>query len=130
MPGNLNRIVCANVLNQQQLWCIHNCLQVVAISSMAGHVGVPTGSGYSASKFALEGFFSAVRPELVHKGVGVLVVEPGGMSHGDTSTRAMVNANGDLGVPLPGSRCVDCLGCSSFVLAACIIHGCVGGWVD
>ena len=67
---------------------------------------MPTGSGYSASKFALEGFFAAIRPELVHKGVGVLVVEPGGMNHGDTSVRAVVNANGVLGVPIPGGRYV------------------------
>jgi dehydrogenase/reductase SDR family protein 7B len=67
-------------------------------------VGVPTGSGYSASKFALEGFFSAIRPELAHKGVGVLVVEPGGMNHGDTSVRAVVSSSGVLGDAVPGGR--------------------------
>ncbi len=49
---------------------------VVAVSSLAGKVGVPGRTAYSASKFALAGFFEALRTE-VPEGVGVTVVYPG-----------------------------------------------------
>jgi short-subunit dehydrogenase len=70
--------------------------QVVVISSLAGHVGLPVASAYSASKFALEGFFTAIRPELAHKGVRVLIVEPGAMDHPDTAPRSLVNQKGEV----------------------------------
>jgi len=50
---------------------------VVAISSLTGLTGVPTRSGYAASKHAMQGFFDSIRIELRHTGVGVLVVSPG-----------------------------------------------------
>ncbi len=49
----------------------------VAISSLTGKTGVPTRTGYGASKWALQGFFDALRVELRHTGVDVLVVSPG-----------------------------------------------------
>lgn len=70
--------------------------QVVAISSLAGHVALPVASAYSASKFALEGFFNAIRPELAFKGVGVLIVEPGAMEHPDEAPRSLVNQQGQV----------------------------------
>lgn len=50
---------------------------VVAISSVAGLRGFPTRSGYSASKFALNGLCEALRVELAPSGVDVCVVCPG-----------------------------------------------------
>lgn len=50
---------------------------VVAIGSVAGHVGLPDRSGYSASKFALRGFLDALRVEMLPHGVRVLLVSPG-----------------------------------------------------
>lgn len=50
---------------------------LVAISSLTGKTGVPTRSGYAASKHAMQGFFDSLRIELRHTGVGVLVVSPG-----------------------------------------------------
>ncbi len=50
---------------------------IVAISSIAGYRGLPVRSGYSASKFAMNGFFEALRTELLHSGVHVLVACPG-----------------------------------------------------
>jgi len=38
--------------------------QIMVVSSFAGHVGVPHTALYSASKFALRGFFNALRVEL------------------------------------------------------------------
>jgi dehydrogenase/reductase SDR family protein 7B len=50
---------------------------IVGISSIAGYRGLPVRCGYSASKFAMQGFLEALRTEMLHKGVHVLVACPG-----------------------------------------------------
>ncbi|MEQ8423973.1 MAG: SDR family oxidoreductase [Cyclobacteriaceae bacterium] len=50
---------------------------IVGISSIAGFRGLPGRSGYSASKFALNGFLEALRTELLNAGVHVLTACPG-----------------------------------------------------
>lgn len=49
---------------------------IVAVSSLTGLAGVPTRTGYAASKHALLGFFDSLRIELKDSGVGVTVVCP------------------------------------------------------
>jgi len=50
---------------------------VVGISSIAGFRGLPERTGYSSSKFAMNGFLESLRTELLHSGVNVLTVCPG-----------------------------------------------------
>ncbi|MGN6211836.1 SDR family oxidoreductase [Parafilimonas sp.] len=50
---------------------------VAAISSIAGYRGLPGRSGYSASKFALQGWMEALRTELLDSGVNVMWACPG-----------------------------------------------------
>lgn len=50
---------------------------VVGISSIAGYVGLPGRTGYSASKYAMKGFLDALRIENLPKGLHVLVACPG-----------------------------------------------------
>ena len=50
--------------------------RIVAISSVAGLVGIPTRTGYAASKHAMFGFFDSLRIELAGTGVSVTVVAP------------------------------------------------------
>ena len=50
---------------------------VVGVSSIAGYRGLPGRSGYSASKFALQGWLESLRTELLHKDVHVMWVSPG-----------------------------------------------------
>ena len=50
---------------------------MVVISSVAGKFGVPMRSGYSATKFALHGFFEALRAEEERNGLHVTLVCPG-----------------------------------------------------
>ncbi|SDM26483.1 SDR family oxidoreductase [Siphonobacter aquaeclarae] len=50
---------------------------IVGISSIAGYRGLPVRCGYSASKFALNGFLEALRTELLYSGVHVLTAAPG-----------------------------------------------------
>ena len=50
--------------------------RIVAVASMAGLIGVPTRTGYSAAKHAVVGFFDSLRVELMNTGVSVTVVCP------------------------------------------------------
>lgn len=50
---------------------------VIGISSIAGYRGLPGRTGYSASKFALNGFLEVLRTELLYKDVHVLTACPG-----------------------------------------------------
>lgn len=50
---------------------------IVGVSSIAGYRGLPGRSGYSASKFALQGWLEALRTELMDDGVNVMWVCPG-----------------------------------------------------
>ncbi|MBD2445574.1 SDR family oxidoreductase [Nostoc sp. FACHB-152] len=67
------------------VYCTHYALPylkasrglLVAISSICGKTGVPTRTGYVASKHAMQGFFDTLRIELHSTGVDVLVVSPG-----------------------------------------------------
>lgn len=56
---------------------IRNKGSVVGISSIAGYRGLPGRAGYSASKFALNGFLEVLRTELLKTGVHVLTACPG-----------------------------------------------------
>ena len=72
---------------------------IVGVSSIAGYRGLPGRTGYSSSKFAMNGFMEALRTELLKTGVHVMVACPGftssnirvaalakdGDSHGETS---------------------------------------------
>ncbi len=67
------------------VWCTHAALphlqasrgRILAVSSLAGLIGVPGRTAYSASKFAMTGFFEALRAELVGAGVSVTTAYPG-----------------------------------------------------
>ncbi|MBS3914611.1 MAG: SDR family oxidoreductase [Bacteroidetes bacterium] len=50
---------------------------VVGISSVAGFKGLPGRTGYSASKFAMNGFLESLRTENLHTGLHVLIASPG-----------------------------------------------------
>jgi short-subunit dehydrogenase len=50
---------------------------LVGIISIAGYVGLPGRTGYSASKYAVRGFLDALRIENLKTGLHVLVAAPG-----------------------------------------------------
>jgi short-subunit dehydrogenase len=56
---------------------IRNKGSVIGISSVAGYRGLPGRTGYSASKFALNGFLEVLRTEMLNKEVHVLTACPG-----------------------------------------------------
>jgi len=50
---------------------------VVGVSSIAGYVGLPARTGYSASKYAMQGFLDALRTENLKTGLHVMLACPG-----------------------------------------------------
>jgi short-subunit dehydrogenase len=66
------------------VWLTHRALPhlvrsrglIAVIASVAGLTGVPTRTGYAASKHAVIGFFESLRIELRGSGVGVTIVAP------------------------------------------------------
>jgi short-subunit dehydrogenase len=50
---------------------------VVGVISIAGYIGLPGRTGYSASKFAIRGFLDTLRVENLNNDLHVLVVAPG-----------------------------------------------------
>lgn len=50
---------------------------VVGVSSIAGYKGLPGRTGYSASKFAMQGFLEVLRIENLKKGLHVMIACPG-----------------------------------------------------
>ena len=67
------------------VWCTHAALphlraskgRLAAVSSLAGLVGVPGRTAYSATKFAMAGFFEALRTEERGHGLSVTIAYPG-----------------------------------------------------
>jgi len=67
--------------------------QLVAISSVAGIVGAPLRSAYSAAKHGLIGYHDSVRAETTHLGIKVLVVAPGSIRTNVSKNALDANAN-------------------------------------
>jgi NAD(P)-dependent dehydrogenase (short-subunit alcohol dehydrogenase family) len=80
--GVLERLIRVNYLGSA--WTTRHALdalrksrgRIVAIVGGAGLTGLPTASGYSASKHAMVGFFESLRRELAGSGVSVTIVAP------------------------------------------------------
>lgn len=97
----LERIMKVNYLGA--VYCTHHALphlkaaqgRLVGISSLAGRTGVPTRTGYAASKHAMMGFFDSLRIELAGSGVTVTMICPGFVSTGIRE-----NATGPDGKPI------------------------------
>ncbi|MCZ2224941.1 MAG: SDR family oxidoreductase [Chitinophagales bacterium] len=66
---------------------------IVGVSSIAGFRGLPGRSGYSASKFAVNGFMEVLRTEMLHSGVNVMWVCPGFTT--SNIRKASLNAQGN-----------------------------------
>ncbi|MEZ4767676.1 MAG: SDR family oxidoreductase [Caldilineales bacterium] len=67
--------------------------RVVVISSVAGRIGSPSGSAYSACRFAQEGFAESLRQEMQPLGVYVSLIEPG-ITKTDTWKRGTASGAG------------------------------------
>ena len=84
----LARIMQVNYMGA--VYCTHYALphlkasrgRIVGIASLTGLLGVPTRTGYAASKHAMRGFFDSLRIELEDEGVSVTMIYPGFVATG------------------------------------------------
>ena len=84
----LERIMQVNYMGA--VYCTHYALphliaakgRIVGIASLTALVGVPTRTGYAASKHAMRGFFDSLRIELSDSGVSVTMIYPGFIATG------------------------------------------------
>ena len=84
----LERIMQVNYMGA--VYCTHHALphllasrgRLIGVASLTGLVGVPTRTGYAASKHAMRGFFDSLRIELADDGVSVTMIYPGFVATG------------------------------------------------
>jgi NAD(P)-dependent dehydrogenase (short-subunit alcohol dehydrogenase family) len=67
--------------------------RIVNVSSIGGKFAAPFVGAYAASKFAVEAASDAMRIELLHAGVRVILIEPGGVKTPIWSRSAAVSAS-------------------------------------
>jgi short-subunit dehydrogenase len=91
---------------------------IVGISSIAGYRGLPGRSGYSASKFALQGFLESIKTELVEKGVHVMWVSPGFTASNIRNVALNHKGEKQGESPLKESQLMDAGTCAEIIIDA------------
>ena len=91
---------------------------IAGISSAAGYRGLPGRSGYSASKFALQGWLEALRTELRDTGVHVMWVSPGFTASNIRNTALNSHGVGQGESPLDESKLMSAETCARYILNA------------
>jgi short-subunit dehydrogenase len=91
---------------------------LVGISSTAGYRGLPGRSGYSASKFALQGWLEALRTELHQTGVHVMWVSPGFTASNIRNAALNSHGVGQGESPVDESKLMSAETCAKYILSA------------
>ena len=89
---------------------------VAGISSIAGYRGLPARTGYSASKFALQGFLESLRTELLYSGAHVMWVSPGFTSSNIRNAARSSNGSAQAETPLDESKLMRAEECAQRIL--------------
>ncbi|OVA11070.1 Short-chain dehydrogenase/reductase SDR [Macleaya cordata] len=79
----------------------------VVMSSAAGKTPAPGQAVYSASKYALNGYFHTLRSELCQKGIKVTVVCPGPIETSNGSGASSSGRKGSSGKHVSSERCAE-----------------------
>lgn len=91
---------------------------IVGVSSIAGYRGLPGRSGYSASKFALQGWLEALRTELMDDGVNVMWVCPGFTTSNIRNAALNKNAESHGETPMDEEKMMPADECARHILKA------------
>ena len=91
---------------------------IVGVSSIAGYRGLPGRSGYSASKFALQGWLEAIRTELMDDGVHVMWVAPGFTASNIRNTALTKDGSAQGETPLDEEKLMTAEECAGYILRA------------
>ncbi|HEU5053677.1 MAG TPA: SDR family oxidoreductase [Hanamia sp.] len=97
---------------------IKNKGSIVGVSSVAGFRGLPGRSGYSASKFALNGWLEALRTELLKTGVNVMWVCPGFTKSNIRNAALNKNAEPQKESPLEEDKLMTAEECALHIMNA------------
>ena len=120
----LNRIMQVNYMGA--VYCTHHALpyllksrgRIVGIASLTGLVGVPTRSGYAASKHAMRGFFDSLRIELADAGVTVTMIYPGFVATGIRENASAADGHAAKVDPVDPARVMSVAACVAQILPA------------
>jgi short-subunit dehydrogenase len=97
---------------------IKNKGTIVGISSIAGFRGLPGRTGYSASKFAVNGFLEALRTELLDDGVNVMWISPGFTSSNIRNVALDKDAKPQKENPMDEDKMMTAEECADYILTA------------
>jgi len=108
------------------VWLTHAALpalkrsrgRIVVVASLAGLTGVPTRTGYAASKHAVMGFFDSLRIELLNSGVTVTIACPDFVAS-EIHRRSVGPEGKPLGVsPMQEARIMSAEECAARIVRA------------
>lgn len=91
---------------------------VVGVSSTAGSRGLPGRTGYSASKFALQGWLESLRTELLKTGANIMWVSPGFTASNIRNTALNNEGKTQSENPLDESKLMAAEVCAKHILRA------------
>lgn len=97
---------------------IKNKGTIVGVSSPAGFRGLPGRTGYSASKFAVNGFLEALRTEVMNDDVNVMWVCPGFTSSNIRNVALDKNARPQKENPMDEDKMMSAAECANYILDA------------
>jgi len=91
---------------------------IVGVSSIAGFRGLPARTGYSASKFAMQGFLEALRTEMRTQNVHVLIACPGYTSSNIRNTALLQDGTAQGSSPKDEQKMMSSEECANHILKA------------
>ncbi len=91
---------------------------ILGISSIAGYKGLPCRTGYSASKFAMQGFLESLRIELSQQQVNVLWISPGFVASNIRNTALNAQGMAQSETPLDEKNLMSAEECAEKILKA------------
>ncbi len=91
---------------------------IVGVSSPAGFRGLPGRTGYSASKFAVNGFLEALRTEMLDDNVNVMWVSPGFTASNIRNVALDKDAKPQKENPMDEDKMMSAEKCADYILKA------------
>ncbi|MBL8520327.1 MAG: SDR family oxidoreductase [Betaproteobacteria bacterium] len=123
-PALLERLMQVNYMGA--VYGVHAALphlkksrgRIVGIASLTALTGVPTRSGYAASKHAMRGFFDSLRIELADSGVTVTMVYPGFVATGIRENATAADGAAARVDPVDPKKVMSLEACVSLIVPA------------
>lgn len=91
---------------------------IAGVSSIAGYRGLPARTGYSSSKFAMQGFLESLRTEMLHTGVHVMWVSPGFTASNIRNTALSASGDAQKETPLAEEKLMSAEECAERIIKA------------